>query len=408
MTDLLQQFAVGNELSDFNQLPSTAVTEVLMLEMKMAPAAKVYLISGFPRSMRDMAEYSDKIQVLSGAVLLSWRQKVLTRQVEYGAKLGHVVLSLATMELRNFYRSVDGERNPEEVYRDFRDTVQQLISPENKMHMNKVKPQVTAHAVIESPPMHHAHNGLSPGVPKRTPAVTPHDAYPPAIFIIGGPGSNKTSLCQRALRRHPGWGLVSLGRQLRAAAGAGGGGGGGGKGSLQQQAALRANIAAGEMAAQSVVLSLLEEQMSVQSGARGLLVAGFPRDLQQLRAFESKYRQRPGAILLDCSKLQLGRGRLDDSVAAFRRRLELFRELTLPLLKRLDQQGRLSIVDGDTDSSAVLEDFCSVLAGIMTRAEAGESSGGPPGAALGAGAEYLPATAGPHHQVRGWERHRDL
>jgi hypothetical protein len=47
-----------------------------------------------------------QIQVLNGAVLLSWRQKVLARQVEYGAKLGHVVLSLATMELRNFYRSV--------------------------------------------------------------------------------------------------------------------------------------------------------------------------------------------------------------------------------------------------------------------------------------------------------------
>lgn len=67
--------------------------------------------------------------------------------------------------------------------------------------------------------------------------------------MTGGPGSNKTSLCQRALRRHPDWGLVSLGRQLRAAAGAGGGGVGG-KGSVQQQAALRQSIAAGEMASQ--------------------------------------------------------------------------------------------------------------------------------------------------------------
>jgi adenylate kinase len=57
-----------------------------------------------------------------------------------------------------------------------------------------------------------------------------------------------------------------------------------------------------------------------------------------------QYNQRPSAILLDCSKLQLGRGRLDDSVTAFRRRLELFRELTLPLLKKLDQEGRLAIV----------------------------------------------------------------
>lgn len=42
------------------------------------------------------------------------------------------------------------------------------------------------------------------------------------------------------------------------------------------------------MTSQPVVLALLAEQMSVQSGARGLLVAGFPRDLQQLRAFETK------------------------------------------------------------------------------------------------------------------------
>jgi adenylate kinase family enzyme len=42
------------------------------------------------------------------------------------------------------------------------------------------------------------------------------------------------------------------------------------------------------MLSQNVSLALLAEQLSLQAGARGLLVAGFPRDLQQLRAFESK------------------------------------------------------------------------------------------------------------------------
>lgn len=51
-------FIVNN---DFSQLPSKTVTEVLMLEMKMAPAAKAYLISGFPRSMRDVVEYTEKV-----------------------------------------------------------------------------------------------------------------------------------------------------------------------------------------------------------------------------------------------------------------------------------------------------------------------------------------------------------
>lgn len=74
-----------------------------------------------------------------------------------------------------------------------------------------------------------------------------------------------------------------------------------------------------------------------------------------------QYRQKPPIILLDCSKLQLGRGRLDDTVSSFRRRLEQFRELTLPMLKVLDAEGRLSIVDGDTDNSTVQREFERVI-----------------------------------------------
>lgn len=60
--------------------------------------------------------------------------------------------------------------------------------------------------------------------------------------------------------------------------------------------------------------------------------------------FSHKYKQQPPIILLDCSKLQLGRGRIDDTVSSFRRRLELFRELTLPMLRTLDTNNRLTIV----------------------------------------------------------------
>lgn len=57
-----------------------------------------------------------------------------------------------------------------------------------------------------------------------------------------------------------------------------------------------------------------------------------------------QFKQKPTIILLDCSKLQLGRGRLDDSVSAFRRRLEIFRQSSLPMLKAMDNIGRLTIV----------------------------------------------------------------
>lgn len=38
--------------------------------------------------------------------MISWRQAVLQKQIDYGAKLGHVVLSLAKMELENFFKNV--------------------------------------------------------------------------------------------------------------------------------------------------------------------------------------------------------------------------------------------------------------------------------------------------------------
>lgn len=44
--------------------------------------------------------------MINGVILISWRQKVLERQIDYGAKLGQVVLSLAKMELNNFYKNV--------------------------------------------------------------------------------------------------------------------------------------------------------------------------------------------------------------------------------------------------------------------------------------------------------------
>ena len=65
-----------------------------------------------------------------------------------------------------------------------------------------------------------------------------------------------------------------------------------------------------------------------------------------------QFGQTPPLVLLDCSKLQLGRGRLDGSVAAFRRRLEIFREMSLPMLKKMDNDNRLTVVSLFFNSSS--------------------------------------------------------
>lgn len=50
--------------------------------------------------------FRTQIQVVNGVILISWRQAVLQKQIDYGVKLGHVVLSLANMELNNFFKNV--------------------------------------------------------------------------------------------------------------------------------------------------------------------------------------------------------------------------------------------------------------------------------------------------------------
>ncbi|XP_049866932.1 adenylate kinase isoenzyme 5 [Pectinophora gossypiella] len=426
MTDLLQQYAIGNDMQDFGTLSSKTVTEVLMLEMKMAPTAKTYLVSGYPRSMRDVAEYSDKIQTITGVVLVSWRQRVLERQIEYGARLGHVVLSLARMELSNFYKhvmpvadyfdqtnmliAVNGERNPEEVYKDFRAAVLQILGTQDESTMNGVSGVgVGAGGIpgeivgVEPAPLTgglaregrlvnaHAANMAreeASVLPIAAPAVVPTyrqetreadrivtpkpevirvrgAATKPAIlWVVGGPGSNKATLCQRAVTQRQGWTHFSLGQRLRALADAGGG-------PASDGALARSAVSGGELAPRDLATKLVRGAVTdaARSG-HGMLLDGYPRDLEQLQLFEREFNVKPRMVLLDCSKLQLGRGRRDDSVAAFRRRLEVFRELSLPMLKSIDQQHRLVIVDGDTDSPDVQEEFTRILLEEMEKAEA--------------------------------------
>ncbi|XP_026738089.1 adenylate kinase isoenzyme 5 [Trichoplusia ni] len=423
MTDLLQQYAIGNDMQDFGTLSSKTVTEVLMLEMKMAPTAKTYLVSGYPRSMRDVAEYSDKIQTINGVVLVSWRQRVLERQIEYGARLGHVVLSLARMELTNFYKNVmpvadyfdqtnmliavNGERNPDEVYKDFRAAVLQILgTTEDHSTMNGVSGVgVGAGGIpgeivgVEPAPAQdrdredrREENGVPAvptvmTVPVALPIMMPQPVQetgtervvtpkaevirvrgetttPALLWVVGGPGSNKATLCQRAIVQRPGWTHYSLGQRLRSLADAGGR-------PATDGALARTAVSGGELAPKELVSKLVRTAVA-EAGrtGQGLVLDGYPRDLDQMAQFQNEFRISPRMVLLDCSKLQLGRGRRDDSVAAFRRRLEVFRELSLPMLKTMDQDHRLVIVDGDTDSPDVQAEFTRVLLEEMEKAEA--------------------------------------
>uniref|UniRef100_A0A336KV14 CSON015556 protein n=1 Tax=Culicoides sonorensis TaxID=179676 RepID=A0A336KV14_CULSO len=365
MMDLLQQYAIGNDMQDFSQLSSKTVTEVLMLEMKMSPQARAYLVSGYPRSMRDVVEYSEKIQVVNGVILISWRQAVLQKQIDYGAKLGHVVLSLAKMELENFFKhvmpvadyfdqsdmlvAVNGERTPTEVYQDFRVAVFDILNQQENQEalLNGVagigngEHDIPGSIVsVDTAPSKREENEAAMAIGRFVESPLKQNTNMNGNVMKGNP----TSIIQQPLQQHT-------------------------NGPVTRQAfnpnkiphIIWEALAAGEMINIRSLEKLLENQLIQLNDKTGVIIDGFPRHINQAKYFEERYKQKPPIILLDCSKLQLGRGRLDDTVASFRRRLELFRELTLPMLKQMDAAGRLTIVDGDTDSPTVQREFERII-----------------------------------------------
>ncbi|XP_076378601.1 adenylate kinase isoenzyme 5 [Megalopta genalis] len=394
MMDLLQQYALGNDMQDFGQLSSKTVAEVLMLEIKMSPGAKVFLVSGYPRNMRDVVEYAEKIKIVNGVILVSWRQEILERQIDFGAQLGQVVIELARMELYNFYRNVmpvaeyfdqsgmllevNGERNPNDVYVDFREAVFKILglSTEDVKDKN-VPPSLEAEVEVErrkesvskSPPPKKEDPAteipLPPAVIDEKPAKTaskPRKGLPSFIWVIGGPGSNKDNLCTQAVRNMPGWVHISVGSLLRTM--------------TSSNTIVKDAVVSGELVPQDIVMQVLEQQIILNRDTDGVIIDGYPRDLDQVEEFQNKFGQHPPLVLLDCSKLQLGRGRLDDSVSAFKKKLDLFREMSLPMLKTFDSENRLTIIDGDTDVPSVQQEFAAALYQMMTQAR--RKGGGAP------------------------------
>ena len=100
---------------------------------------------------------------------------------------------------------------------------------------------------------------------------------------------------------------------------------------------------------------MLKAAIKKEGDKDGFIIVGFPRDIVQAQIFQQKFSVSPVALLLDCSELELGRnlgqrrGRVDDNKEAVKKRLQLYREATLPMLKSLDEEDRLRVVDGDKE-----------------------------------------------------------
>jgi adenylate kinase len=114
-------------------------------------------------------------------------------------------------------------------------------------------------------------------------------------------------------------------------------------------------MAAGDLVPDDLVVAIVEERLAAADAACGYLLDGFPRNVEQARALSAAIGD--GAIevtisldvaedevvarLLNRARME---GRTDDNEATIRRRIEVYRHETEPLIEHY--RDRLVIVDG--------------------------------------------------------------
>lgn len=189
--------------------------------------------------------------------------------------------------------------------------------------------------------------------------VDPRQPCPPpnVIFVLGGPGAGKGTMCELA-EVQLGWIHLSAGDLLRAEQEAGGAAGG----------TIKECIAAGKLVPDDISVKLLKnamERTTRTTGKRNLLIDGFPRSLSNLNAWRAVFGREaelPSMLYFECpfkvlEQRILGRarysGRADDNVEAMKRRFDTFKAETLPTIEFFKNNGKCVEVDTSQDRSTV-------------------------------------------------------
>ena len=190
------------------------------------------------------------------------------------------------------------------------------------------------------------------------------------LVLLGAPGSGKGTQAAR-LKEHLQVPHISTGDLLRAEVKAG----------TELGLKAKAVMDRGDLVSDDILLGMLEDRLSRADVAGGFILDGYPRNLAQAAAL-GELLARIGqpmdhAVQLDVdTELLVQRiahrakleGREDDTPEVVRNRLNVYNDLTAPVIEYYRQRGMLKVVHGEGSMDEV---FTRILQAVAVGAEVG-------------------------------------
>jgi len=176
---------------------------------------------------------------------------------------------------------------------------------------------------------------------------------PRVVFILGGPGAGKGTQCSKITQEYRAVKHLSAGDLLREERDSG----------SEQGDMINSYMKEGKIIPVKVTAGLLKKAIDLEKGNCDLfLIDGFPRNDDNLRGWNEIVGDSVHVefmVLMECSEqVMMSRlvargaasGRVDDNAETIRKRFDVYKTETLPVVTYFDEQERLQRISADSGS----------------------------------------------------------